>query len=55
MQNKQGGKRAGAGRKPAPYKTVTVSFRIRDEESLIEKIKLIVANEVIDYNRKNPV
>jgi len=28
---KQGGKRKGAGRKPAPYKTKTVSFRIRVE------------------------
>jgi len=28
---KQGGKRKGAGRKPAPYKTKTLSFRIRVE------------------------
>ena len=28
---KQGGKRKGAGRKPAPYKTKTVSFRVRLE------------------------
>ena len=28
---KQGGKRKGAGRKPSPYKTKTVSFRIRAE------------------------
>jgi len=28
---KQGGKRKGAGRKPVPYKTKTVSFRIRLE------------------------
>ena len=28
---KQGGERNGAGRKPAPYKTKTVSFRIRVE------------------------
>jgi hypothetical protein len=28
---KQGGKRKGAGRKPAPYKTKTISFRIRLE------------------------
>ncbi len=27
----RGGKRKGAGRKPAPYKTKTISFRIRVE------------------------
>lgn len=29
--NKQGGKRKGAGRKLSPYKTKTVSFRVRLE------------------------
>jgi hypothetical protein len=28
---KQGGKRKGAGRKPASYKTKTIAFRIRLE------------------------
>jgi len=27
----RGGARAGAGRKPAPYKTKTISFRVREE------------------------
>jgi len=27
--NKQGGKRIGAGRKPAPYKTKVITFRVR--------------------------
>jgi hypothetical protein len=36
-----GGKRKGAGRKPAPYKTKTISFRIRLEweEEIKETIK----------------
>ena len=32
MKNKKetrGGKRTGAGRKPAPYQTKTISFRVR--------------------------
>lgn len=28
---KKGGKRKGAGRKPASYKTTTISFRVRVE------------------------
>lgn len=27
----KGGKRNGAGRKPAPYKTKTISIRVREE------------------------
>jgi len=27
----KGGKRAGAGRKPAPYQTTTIAFRVRVE------------------------
>ena len=38
---KQGGKRKGAGRKPSPYKTKTVSFRIwiEWEEEIREAVK----------------
>lgn len=28
---KAGGKREGAGRKPAPFKTKTISFRVNEE------------------------
>jgi hypothetical protein len=41
---KQGGKRKGAGRKSASYKTKTIAFRVRAE--WIEHIKQIVKNEV---------
>lgn len=40
----QGGKRKGAGRKPAPYKTKTVAFRVRQQWA--EHIKQIVKNEI---------
>lgn len=41
MKPKQGGKRKGAGRKPAPYKTVTVSFRVKeqDKERVVNAVK----------------
>ncbi len=31
LEVKQGGKRKGAGRKPAPYQTKTIAFRVRLE------------------------
>lgn len=31
QRKKQGGKRKGAGRKPAPYKTKVMSFRVKEE------------------------
>ena len=40
----KGGKRKGAGRKPAPYKTKTIAFRVRVE--FIEPIKKMVKNYV---------
>ncbi len=41
----RGGKRNGAGRKPAPYKTTTISFRVREEwaKQLTELVKARVA------------
>lgn len=41
---KQGGKRKGAGRKPALYQTKTISFRVRLE--LVEPIKKMVKDYV---------
>ena len=41
---KQGGKRKGAGRKPAPYETKTIAFRVRVE--FVETIKKMVKDYV---------
>ena len=41
----RGGKRKGAGRKPAPYKTKTLSFRIRVEWE--NEIKEIVKAKIL--------
>ena len=41
---KQGGKRKGAGRKPAPYQTKTIAFRVRVE--FVEPIKTMVKDYV---------
>ena len=46
MEKKEnrGGARAGAGRKPAPYKTKTISFRVREElvTAVREAVKRII-------------
>lgn len=47
----QGGKRKGAGRKPALYKTKTISFRIR--EQYIEDIKQLVKNKLQQLCKQN--
>ena len=44
--SKVGGKRKGAWRKPAPYKTKTISFRVRVE--FVEPIKKIIKDYVSD-------
>ena len=47
MKNKKetrGGKRTGAGRKPAPYQTKTISFRVRLEWA--DQIRLAVKKKV---------
>ena len=49
MENR-GGKRKGAGRKPAPYKTVTIAFRVRLEWA--KEIKLMIKNKLSEL-RKN--
>lgn len=41
---KQGGKRSGAGRKPKPYKTKTIAFRVRIEWE--QEIKQLVAQKI---------
>jgi hypothetical protein len=43
MKNR-GGKRKGAGRKPAPYNTKTISFRVKEEWA--DMIKLLVKEEI---------
>jgi len=45
---KQGGKRKGAGRKPASYQTKTIAFRVRSE--WVDIIKLTVKDKVKQLN-----
>ncbi len=40
----KGGKRNGAGRKPAPYKTKTISIRVREEWA--EEVKQAAKNKI---------
>lgn len=49
-ENNHGGLRKGAGRKPAPYVTKVVSFRVRRE--WVDEIKKAVQNK-IDHLSKN--
>ena len=48
MEVKRGGKRAGSGRKKAPYQTKTISFRVRME--LVEKVKELVKKYLNNLN-----
>lgn len=41
---KRGGKRNGAGRKPASYKTTTISYRVKVE--WVEEIKETINNKL---------
>lgn len=46
----KGGKRKGAGRKPAPYQTKTISFRVRvDFENSIKKT---VKDKIIELSKE---
>lgn len=45
-----GGRRKGAGRKPALYSTKVVSFRVRHE--WVEEIKKAVQNKIEDLLRE---
>jgi len=49
--SKRGGKRDGAGRKPAPYQTKTISFRVRIEWEKI--IKDIVKKKLLELSEEN--
>jgi hypothetical protein len=48
---KQGGKRKGAGRKPAPYQTKTIAFRVRVE--WVEVIKSTVKAKVAELSQNS--
>lgn len=47
----KGGKRKGAGRKPAPYKTKTIAFRVRLE--WVEVIKSTVKDKVSELSQNS--
>jgi len=47
----KGGKRKGAGRKPAPYKTKTISFRVRVE--WIDVIKSMLKAKVAELSQNS--
>jgi hypothetical protein len=49
----KGGKRKGAGRKPAPYQTKTIAFRVRTE--WVEEIKLMVKTKMAELNKNNKI
>lgn len=51
LEVKQGGKRKGAGRKPAPYQTKTISFRVRLEWA--EAIKSTVKAKVAELSQNS--
>ena len=46
---KKGGKRKGAGRKPAPYQTKTIAFRVRVE--WVERVKKLVKDAVAEWSQ----
>lgn len=47
----KGGKRKGAGRKPAPYQTKTIAFRVRVE--WVEVIKSMVKAKVAEMSQNS--
>ena len=51
MARLKGGKRKGAGRKPAPYQTQTISFRVRLE--WVEVIKSTVKAKVAELSQNS--
>lgn len=46
-----GGKRKGAGRKPAPYHTKTIAFRVRVE--WVEVIKSMVKSKISELSKNS--
>ena len=51
MKQTKGGKRIGAGRKPAPYQTKTIAFRVRLE--WVEVIKSMVKAKVAELSQNS--
>lgn len=51
LEVKRGGRRKGAGRKPAPYQAKTISFRVRVE--WINEIKSIVKDKVAELSQNS--
>lgn len=49
MAKKVGGKRNGSGRKPEPYQTKTIAFRVRLE--WVEVIKSMVKAKVAELSQ----
>lgn len=47
----KGGKRKGSGRKPAPYQTKTITFRVRAE--WVEVIKTTVKAKVAELSQNS--
>ena len=51
LEVKQGGKRKGSGRKPAPYQTKTIAFRVRLE--WVEAIKSMVKYKIAELSQNS--
>ena len=51
MKQNKGGKRVGSGRKPAPYQTKTIAFRVRIE--WVESIKSTVKSKVVELSQNS--
>lgn len=51
MRETKGGKRKGAGRKPTPYQTKTIAFRVRVE--WVEVIKSTVKDKVAELSQNS--
>ena len=51
MKQNKGGKRVGSGRKPAPYQTKTIAFRVRLE--WVESIKSTVKSKVVELSQNS--
>ncbi len=51
MSNTHGGHRKGAGRKPAPYSTIVISFRVREDWA--EVIKAVVKSTIKQIHLQN--
>jgi hypothetical protein len=50
---KKGGKRKGAGRKPASYQTKTIAFRVRVQ--WVEDIKGLVKKRISELKGNPPI